>query len=376
MRSHIKLGRVFGVEIGLHYSWLIIAVMIATSLSGYFQATHPGWDTAVVWASAGLTALLFFMALVAHELAHALVAKAQGLPVRAITLFALGGVAQIEGEPANAKSEFRMAIVGPLASAVIGAGCLAAAWAAGWQPWTNPEDPFVAVLVWLGYINISLAVFNMIPAFPLDGGRVLRAVVWRVTRNALRATRIAARVGKTIAVLIVVLGVLRFTAGAGFGSLWIAFIGWFLFDAAGSSYAQVRITELLNGVRVGDLMIRDCPRVAAWTNLEDFINDNLLHTVRFCYIVVTNGDVIGLISPREIRAVPGQQWRFKTVCDVMRPLDGSETVAPDTPVTDALQAMGREDVSQLAVAENGHVEGIISRASVLGFLEARGHLRP
>jgi Zn-dependent protease/CBS domain-containing protein len=372
MRSHVKLGRIFGVEIGLHYSWILIALMIAVSLAERFGATHPDWDAAVVWASAILTALLFFMTLVAHELAHSLVARAQGLPVRSITLFALGGVAQIEGEPADAKSEFRMAIAGPLASVVIGAGCLALAWLLGWRAVSDSESPVTAVLEWLGYINLSLAVFNMIPGFPLDGGRVLRAVIWWITGDMSRSTRIAARVGRGVAVLFMVAGVVRFAAGAGFGGLWIAFIGWFLFDAAGTSYAQVRLTELLKGVRVGDLMVHDCPRVDAWTNLQAFIDENALQSARFCFIVTNNGQMIGLVSPREIRQFPQTQWRFKTVADVMRPLDGSPTISPDAPITEALETMGREDVSQLPVAENGLISGIISRASVLGYLEARG----
>ena len=376
MRSHIKLGRVFGVEIGLHYSWLVIGLMIVLSLADHFQFTHPEWDSAVVWASAGLTALLFFTTLVAHELAHALVAKRQGLTVRSITLFALGGVAQIEGEPATARHEFQMAIVGPLASAVIGAACLGISCGLGWRNWGAPAEPFVAVLVWLGYINLTLAAFNMIPGYPLDGGRVLRALVWRLTGNAGRSTRIASQTGRMVAILFIAAGLIRFAAGAGLGGLWIAFIGWFLLDAAGTSYAQLRMTEILSGVRVGDLMARDCPKVEAWTNLQAFVEDNRLLSARFCYIVTANGQVAGLISPREIRRVPQPQWRFKTIYDVMYPLEDSPTISPEAPITDALEAMGRQDLSQLPVASNGRIEGVISRATVLGFLEARGHLRP
>jgi Zn-dependent protease len=376
MRSHIKLGRVFGVEIGLHYSWIVIGVLIVFSLAEHFQFTHPEWDSAVVWASAALTALLFFTTLVMHELAHAVVANREGLPVRSITLFALGGVAQIEEEPATARQEFQMAIVGPLASAVIGAVCLGIAWGLGWRDWGVPAEPFVAVLLWLGYINLALAAFNMIPGYPLDGGRVLRALVWRITGNPRRSTRVAAQTGRVVAVLFIAVGLIRFAAGGGLGGLWIVFIGWFLLDAAGSSYAQLRMTEILSGVRVGDLMARDCPKVEAWTNLQSFVDDNRLQSARFCYIVTGNGQVAGLISPREIRLVPPPQWRFKTVFDVMRPLDESPTISPEAPITDALEAMGREDLSQLPVASNGRIEGVISRATVVGFLEARGHLRP
>jgi len=372
MRSHINLGRVFGIEIGLHYSWLLIAVMIAVSLASHFGATHPEWDPAAVWAAAVLTALLFFVTLLAHEMAHSLVARSRGLPVRSITLFALGGVAQIEKEPQDARTEFWMAIAGPLASVAIGAGCLGLAAALGWEPASRPAYPMLAVLVWLGYINLSLAVFNMIPGFPLDGGRVLRAIVWWISGDGFRATRIAANVGRVVAVLMIAAGVLRFAAGAGIGGLWISFIGWFLFQAAGASWSQARITELLRGVRVGDLMHRDCPTVDARTNLHAFLTEVLTHTPRFCYVVLLDGRPAGLISPREVRHVPRSQWLYKTVGDVMseRP-----AIAPDAPVTEALETMGREQAPQLPVGAAGHIEGIISQASVIGFLQARGHLR-
>jgi Zn-dependent protease len=374
MRTHIKLGRILGIEIGLHYSWLVIAGLILLSLGGHFQAVHPEWDTTVIWAASVLTTLLFFIALLLHELAHSLVAISRGLPVKSITLFALGGVSQIEKEPEDAKTEFWMAIVGPLTSAAIGGVCLGIAAALGWHAWVTPQAPVLAVLVWLGYINLLLAAFNMIPGYPLDGGRVFRAIVWWITGNGLRSTRIAAQTGRGVAWLFIGFGVFRFFVGASFGGLWLALIGWFLLQAAGSSYSQLRVAEALNGLRVRDLMIRDCPVVDSRTNVTDFVEEHLPHTSRFCYIVTENGQDIGLISPREVESVPRPQWPFKLVSDVMWPLDYSESVTPDTSVLKALEMMGREHVYQLPVAEGGRLEGIISRASVLGFLHSHGEL--
>jgi Zn-dependent protease len=182
MKAQITLGRIAGISIGLHYSWFIIALLIALSLVQHFRAVAPQWSNPVVWIAAVITGLLFFAALLLHELAHSLVAKARGLRVRAITLFALGGVSQIESEAADAKSEFSIAIVGSVTSLSIGLVLLGAAWLTGWKRATEPSTPVVSVLVWLGYINIMLAAFNMIPGYPLDGGRVLRAVIWWVTR--------------------------------------------------------------------------------------------------------------------------------------------------------------------------------------------------
>ncbi len=375
MRSHIKLGRIFGVEIGLHYSWILIAGLIAFTLAAQFQLLHPEWPRGAVWAAAILTAILFFLALIAHELAHSLVARSRGLPVRSITLFALGGVAQIEKEAPDARTEFWMAIVGPIASAVIGLGCLAGAWTLGWPLFDTPATPALSILVWLGYINITLAVFNMIPGFPLDGGRVLHAIVWWITGNAARSLRIATQVGRMVAFVFIAFGIGRFLLGGGFSGLWLAFIGWFLLEAAGSTYAQARVAEMLRGLRVRDLMVRDCPSVELRSNLLSFIEDDLLRTGRQCFLVTDSDRVVGLIGPRDVREIPRPQWVYRTVADVMRPLDQLHTINPEMPVTEALETMGRENVAQLPVASDGHVEGVISRASVLGFLETRHELR-
>src|SRR5262249_48994590 len=273
MEAQIKLGRIFGVEIGLHYSWLIIAFLITLSLAEHFRMTNPQWGIGVIWVSAILTGVLFFAAIILHELSHAAVARARGLPGKTITLFELGGVAQIEKEATDAKTEFWMGIVGPITSAIIGFLLLGIALALGWTPrsgtpMSTPDTPLLAMLVWLGYINITLAIFNMIPGFPLDGGRVLRAIAWWITGNAGRSTRIAAQVGQLVAFGFIAIGLIRFFGGAGFGGLWIAFIGWFLLNAARDSYAQVGIVESLRGVRARDVMESDCPVVDGRLDLQ------------------------------------------------------------------------------------------------------------
>ncbi len=191
MRSSIRLGRLFGIEVGLHYSWFIIALLITMSLGSQFQETHKDWGSTTIWALSILTSLLFFVTLLLHEMSHALVARSRGLTTKAITLFALGGVAQIEKEPEDAKTEFLVGIVGPVSSALIGVICLGIGWALGWRMGATPETPLHAMFVWLGYINLSLAAFNLIPGYPLDGGRVLRSIFWLSSGDALRvdATR-------------------------------------------------------------------------------------------------------------------------------------------------------------------------------------------
>lgn len=375
MKAQIKLGRIFGVEIGLHYSWFIIALLITLSLAGQFKLNNPDWSDSLRWGMAIITAVLFFASIVTHELSHALVAKARGLPVRSITLFALGGVAEIEKEAADAKTEFWMGIIGPITSFVIGFICLGIAMALGWVPPDFPQQPLLAMLMWLGYINIVLAIFNMIPGFPLDGGRVLRAIAWWITGDGKRATTIAARVGQIIAFGMIVFGLFHFFRGAGFNGLWITFIGWFLLSASRESYAQVAFTEGLRGVRVADVMSRDYPTVDGHSNLQTFVEEHLVRTGRRCFVVTLNGQAEGMVTPNEIKAVQRARWPYTTVADVMRPLDQVRTVAPNTPVSEALEVMAREDLNQLAVVRDGNLTGLISRGHVLQLLQTRAELQ-
>ena len=369
MKAHIKLGRIFGIEIGLHLSWFIIALLITLSLAGQFHAFNSNWGEGVIWATAIGTSLLFFAAIIAHELAHAMVAKARHLPVRSITLFALGGVAEIEREAGEASTEFFMGIAGPIMSALIGIVCLVLAWALGWTPLTIPHSPLPAMMMWLGYINISLAIFNLIPGFPLDGGRVLRGIIWWVTGNGVQATRIATRIGQVVAFVFIITGIVRFFMGAGFGGLWISFIGWFLLEAAGASRRQVEVSSRLRGVRAGDLIERECEVVSAHDNLQKFVDEHLLRTGNQCFLVRDGHGIEGIITPYEVAATDRARWPYPTLDQAMRPLDQLPVVAPDTPITEAIEIMDRENANELPVAQNGRIEGFITRGGVLRLLQ-------
>ncbi len=375
MHSNIKLGRIHGIEIGLHYSWFIIAALIVFSLGEHFRQVNPNWATSQIWTAAVITAVLFFVTLLLHELSHSLVAQARGLKVTSITLFALGGVSQIQDEATDAKTEFWVAVAGPIASLIIGFGCLAIALGLGWQSSTEPHTVVTAVLVWLGYINIGLAVFNMIPGFPLDGGRVLRAIVWAITKNADRSTRIAAGVGQVVAFLFILDGIWQVFSGAGFGGLWIAFIGWFLMDAARASYAQVETTAAFRGMRVSEVMTHDCVTVNRGMSLREFVDTYLLTTGQRCFAVEDQGRLVGLITPRDVGAVPRERWDKTTVREAMRPLEELHVVTPDTQVLDALKLMTVNDVNQLPVVENGTLQGMFSRSQLMQLLQARSELQ-
>lgn len=379
MRSQIKLGRIAGIEIGLHYSWFIIAILIAFSLAAHFHSMRPAWSQTVTWTAAIITAALFFLTLLLHELAHSVLAKSRGLKVREITLFALGGISQIESEASEAKSEFWIAVVGPLTSLVIGGICVLIVHFLGWRPGTAPITASGAVLLWLGYINIALAGFNMIPGYPLDGGRVLRAIAWWITGKMDRATLIASQVGQGVAFLFIFFGLFRFFVGENFGGLWLAFIGWFLLDASRSSYLQVGIIAGLRDRRVADLMERDCASAEGYISVRDFVDEYLLHSASRCFLVMQDQHAVGVITPSEIRKVPRDAWDQTSVQAVMQPLNQLIAVSPDTPALKALELMSKENLYQLAVVSDGKLQGIFSRDQILRFLQLHsglGHEKP
>lgn len=373
LRGTLKLGRIFGIQIGLHISWFIIAALLTMSLAAHLYSVNPGWAPALIWSSAAAAALAFFAALVLHELSHAVVAGARGVPVPSITLFAFGGIAHMSRDTADARTEFWMGLAGPIASVLIGIAALGLASVLGWNYIATPETPGMVMLVWFGFINLTLAAFNMIPGFPLDGGRVLRAIVWWWSGNQVRATRIAAAIGQVVAIGFIMVGFLSFAFGGGFGGLWLAFIGLFLWDAARVSALETAVTEGLRGVRVGDVMSQDCATIERSTPVSN-VAEEVLRTGRRCFFVVDDGRVSGMVTPQELRAVPRDQWNATPAVDAMQPLERLHQIDADAPVTQALDAIGREDVNQLPVLEHGRLRGIISRDHIVRLLSARAEL--
>jgi Zn-dependent protease len=372
MHSQIKLGRIFGIRIGLHYSWFLIALLIVFSLVGSYRTNHPDWSFSFIVMLSLATAFLFFVSLLLHELSHSLVARSDGLPVREITLFALGGVSQIGGEAATAGAEFWIAIVGPLSSLLIGFLCLGTVDLVSSGP---SLGPFMAVLSWLGYINLGLAFFNMIPGYPMDGGRVLRAILWWKSGNLDRATRYAAITGQAVACAFIALGVIEFFRGTGLSGLWIAFIGWFLLQASRESYVETTLKSSLDGVKVGDLTAQDFPCADQNLTIQEFVDEMLLRTGRRCFLVVRNGQVVGLVTPHEIKHMDRTQWPVVRLSAVMRPLEKARTVTSETSLLRALEIMGQDDLNQLPVLSGGQVKGVLSRENILDYLRTRMELQ-
>lgn len=371
MKSQLKLGTVFGVELGLHYSWFLIAVLIVFSLAAQFHAQDSSWSSLTIWLVALITGVAFFAGLYVHEISHAVVAKMYGIPVHQITLFLLGGVAQIEKDASDAKSEFWIAIVGPITSAILGLALLVLARVTGWNLWSVPARPRIAILVWLGYINLMLGAFNMLPAFPMDGGRVLRALLWWSTGSAERATRYAARLGQWIAFLFIGLGILRFFDGAGLAGLWLAFIGWFLLQASGATLLQNQIGISLRGLAVADLMSDDYGIVAPGMSLEEFVHEKLLRGGHRFYLVAEQSHMLGLITSNEVKHSGPAAWASMRVDQVMVPADKVFRAWPEMSVADSLEMMVSRDVHQLPVISGGRIAGVISRAHILQQLRLR-----
>jgi Zn-dependent protease/predicted transcriptional regulator len=374
VRASISLGRWFGVSVGLHYSWFVVAWLITLSLANQFGALDPDWSPAAVWSLSLLTAGLFFVCIILHELAHATIAKLSDVQVRGITLFALGGIAQIEKDAATPRREFWIALAGPIASLAIGVTCRLAARAAEVIPPAVGLRGVTAMFGWLAYINVGLALFNLIPGFPLDGGRVLRSIIWAITDSADRATRIAVRVGQVVAYILIASGLFSLIAGNDFSGLWIAFIGWFLLEGAQGYYLQTQLTSALRGIRVADVMARDFPLVTADTTLRRFVEDQFLRVHGRCFAVTQNGNVVGWITPDDVKRIDRERWADTPVSHVMRPLQALHPVKPDASAGDALELMGRENINQVPVVSDGHLEGVVTRSYLVHLWQLRREL--
>jgi CBS domain-containing protein len=290
-------------------------------------------------------------------------------------LFALGGVSVIEKESPTAKIEFLVAIVGPVTSVALGAIMFWLAGLAGGGGQATPRTPGAAILYWLGYINVVLGIFNLLPGFPLDGGRVLRSIAWGITHNMERATRIAARIGQVVAIIFILAGIYQFFRGAGISGLWTAFIGWFLLQAAGANYMEIEMRHRLEGMRAGDLMSRDCAVVEGPTSVQDFVDHFILRTGKRCFIVSIHDHLAGLITPHEVRGVPREDWPVTPVQRIMKPIQQVRIVSPETPVMDALEMMAQADLNQVPVVANQQVVGMLARGDILQALRARTELQ-
>lgn len=385
MHSGFRLGRISGIDIHLDWSLLIIFSLITVALgTGVFPAWHPNWGGGQVWGTAVMAAVLFLGSVLLHEMAHAVVGRRLGAKIPRITLFVFGGMAQMEREPETWKGEFWMAIVGPITSLAIGFVCLYiggalagidAAQLENPQQMLNQLGPAATLLFWLGPVNIILGLFNLVPGFPLDGGRVFRAAIWGATGDLHKATRWAAGAGKAFGWLLIasgfamILGIQVPIFGSGFvGGLWLALIGWFLNNAAVMSYQQLVVQQSLDKTPVSEVMQTELTRIPPDISLATLVDEYLLHSSQRIFAVTRGGDFLGLVCLEDLRGVkPGEREHMK-VADIMTPKDRLTTVKSSDDAASATDTLNQKNVNQLPVMENDRLVGLLTRESVLRWL--------
>ena len=366
-RSSISLGHILGIPIGLDYSWFLIFALLTWSLAtSYFPAEFVGWPVAQYCIDGVLTAIMLFASVLLHELGHSVVAMRYKIPVRSITLFIFGGVAQIGAEPPSAIAEFWIAIAGPITSFALALffGLL--------QPIVGAFAPVLALAKYLAYINGSLALFNLIPGFPLDGGRVFRAIVWGSTHSLRRATLIAANLGRFIAYFFIMLGVWQMVSGNFGNGLWIAFIGWFLENAATAQIQQQTVHDLLADHRVSDVMRRDYTSVSPDANLEQLVNEHILGSGQRSLVVKQDGRVVGLLTLHDVKKILRGDWPNTAAAQAMIPAEKMKRILPDAELVDALAEMDHDGVNQLPVMAGDQIQGVLGRDDVIGLLRTLG----
>ncbi len=392
MRSGFRVGRIFGINVYVDWSWIFIFLLVTWNLAGgFFPDLHPGWSRTLNWGMGLLASLLFFASVLAHELAHSLVAVARGLPVRRITLFLFGGVSNIEREPPSPGTEFLMAIVGPLTSIVIGAFMFLLLGAridvqSVMRGQITPLQvlrnlgPLETVMLWLGNINIILGIFNLIPGFPLDGGRVLRSILWAVTDNLRRATRYATWVGHLVAWVFILAGLamafgvqIPFLGTGLISGLWLAFIGWFLNNAASQSYQQVVVEDMLEGVLVSRLMRVDAPAVPPDIPVSQLVDQYILGTDEQSFPVLEDERLAGLVCLEDVRKVPRSEWESTLVRQIMTPAEQLEIVSPRQEASEALSRLAGRDIRQMPVVQNGHLVGMLRQRDILRWLQIQSN---
>ncbi|MCC5859694.1 MAG: site-2 protease family protein [Ectothiorhodospiraceae bacterium] len=370
-KSVLLMGHLHGIRIELHISWLIIFVLFLFGMTTGLLQQFPDWPLGVAVATALLTVLVFFASILAHELGHSLVAIRRGIPVHAITLFIFGGVAQMGGDSQRPNDEFWIAIAGPLVSLGLAAGFgLLGLVTAGLY------EPLTVALGWLALINLVVAVFNLIPGFPLDGGRVFRALIWKITGDARKGMRAAVAGGRLVAYALFMLALLNILLlGNVIGGLWMTLIAWFLLNMAEGQGRAFDMQHRLSGVRARDLANPDIPRVAPDRTLHDWIQSQVLPTGRRACLVGDGDTPLGLISLSDARRIPQEQWSQVRVDEVMTGLDRLVQVDADTGAHAVLQLMSQQDLNQVPVTDGGRVIGWIDRQQLLRSIELHMEIR-
>ncbi len=369
----ISLFKIAGIRISLDYSWFIIFGLVLFALSaGYLPRVFPGQGTQTYWIAGLVATLFFFASVMLHELAHSMVAIRHGIDIPEITLFIFGGVSRLSHEPTDPKTEFRVALAGPLTSFA-----LAAAFAAlGLALKGLGQSLIVVVIGYLAWINLALGIFNLIPGFPLDGGRILRAFLWWKTGSLTRATKVASDFGKGFAVALMILGGLQIFAGALINGLWLIFIGMFLRGMSVQGYEELIIRKSLEGVRVDEVMVKEVVTVSPQMTISQLIHDYFLHYAYRGFPVVDQGRVQGVVSVSAVRQLPREEYDHRRVSEIMTPLTADLLIDADASLAEALVKMTREEQDRLLVLKGGQLAGLVTKTGLLRFVQIKQVLEP
>ena len=385
MNRGIKIAKLFGIKIRIDWSWVLILLLVVWNLSTAFAQVHGEWSTIFTIGMGLIAALLFFLSVLLHELAHSLVAKAQGIPVSSITLFLFGGVSNIREEPKSPGNEFWMAILGPITSLVIGFVLLVISGVSllnqnlqSLQPmeFMGQLSAFQTIFVWLGTINITLGLFNLVPGYPLDGGRVLRSIFWAITDDLRKATRWASYIGQAIAWAMIISGIAMVFGiqiplfGQGLtNGIWLILIGWFLNNAASRGYKQLVIRDVLEGVPVRRMTKRNPPTVPADISVDDLIENYIMQSDDHAFPVMENDQLVGIVCLDDVRRVPGIDRGNKQVFEIMTPRAELVTIGPEESADEALTTISRKDIRQLVVMQDDQMVGLVRRRDIVRFLQ-------
>lgn len=363
-----RLGTVAGIRIGVHYTWFIIFLLLSATLYGSFGYEHPEWNPSVSLIAAIVTALIFFASIVLHELGHSIVAIRRGIAVRSITLFIFGGVAQTEKEADSAQTEFLVAIAGPLVSLVLAAMFYLL------SKWFGPMSEVAAeAFNWLATINLMVAVFNMVPGFPLDGGRVFRALVWGVSGDANKGMQWAVRSGKLVAYMLMAMGIMTaIQAHYLINGIWLFGIGWFLLISAQASSQSFTVNRFFGKTRARELMDHNVPVVESGVSIADWVEHYVFEKSERAFLVTERDDIAGLITLSDCGKIPRDQWQHTAVKMVMTPVADLETVKSDTDVATVLQLMASKSLNQVPVVEGDAIVGWIDRDRIIKILKLHG----
>ncbi|MFQ5464547.1 MAG: site-2 protease family protein [Thermodesulfobacteriota bacterium] len=368
----IKLFRVLGIQISVDYTWFIIFIFFAWTLAyGYFPYMNPGLDRRVYLGMGFFSSLALFACVLIHELSHSYTSNRLGLEIKEITLFIFGGVAQLTREPDRASDELKIAVAGPIASGVL-AGLFYVAWRL-----IDPEAHVVAsaIVKYLAIINLVLLIFNLIPGFPLDGGRVLRAIWWWKTGDFERATRLTSRIGKLFALFLIITGFMRIFTGNFIGGLWSVLIGVFLQQAAESGYRQVVMKLALEGVKVRDIMARDVVSMDASETVATAVERYFLPHHYVSFPVLSDSRVVGLLTLNNVRAVPKDEWETTSVRDVMHGIEATDVLSPDDAAEGVLGRMTGDNLGRFPVVEDGELKGIVTRRDIMRVMQFKTELK-